>query len=892
MDPTGVARMDERSASFGDWVRRRRRALDLTQAGLAERVSCSQAAIKKIEAEERRPSRALAQRLAEHLGIPAPERAAFVHAARLAQALPPDGAALPASRPPLAGGPHEAAATPLVGRDAQIALVATALDQARRGAGQVLLVQGEAGIGKSRLLQEALLAAGSRGMPALRTNCYEIERAISYQPVVDLARQACDVLPDAGLRRLPPVLLAQVAELVPALARRVPGLPALAADFPEARQARLFQALAELFDAAADGRGLLAVVDNMQWADDASLRFLHRWARQLAARPVLLAWSFRDDEAEGDAGFAAVATGMRADAHVHQLLLPRLALADVQALLQAAGGVAAGQPGAAQRLLRESEGNPFFLWSILHAWSEAEALPAPERGTLPEDLRDSVRARLARVPPAGRGLLELAAVLGRRFHFETLLALGGVAEAEFLQVLELLVRRRLLRPEPGGSFYDFSHDKVREVVYADTSGARRVLLHRHVAERLAEQAGDDGHELHGHVAEHCERGEAWSEAVRYLSLAAGHSLKLFAIRDALQWFDRALALAGAHPGACTAAQRLALLERRGAARAEAGLVEGAVGDLQEVIDAARAAGEQERARDVLILLGMAWRRADRYENAIACLQEALAASRAGGDERHVADSLYHLGTVAWSNGRNDLALAYHQEAVDLAERLGLDDLVAVQAFHGRGEAAFAEAQPAAAVECFSRSLELARAIGDRSYESENLMMLGWACLRGLGIGADERALSYFDDALEIARAADFQWHLSPTLIGRAMALAGLERTSAAWADVQEALRGAEALGLVRYQIMARDVMGAFELEAGRAAPAAQHFERALVIAGSAGIRYWLLRVQAGLALARLRQRQAIDCAALAAARREALAHRELWQLPRVGQVLAEAGWSG
>lgn len=888
MDPTGGPRMDERGASFGDWVRRRRRALDLTQAGLADRVSCSQAAIKKIEAEERRPSRALAQRLAEHLGIPAPERAAFVHAARLAQALPQEGGI---DGPLPAQGPGEPAVPPLVGRDAQLAQVAAALEQARHAAGQVLLVQGEAGIGKSRLLQEALHAAGRRGFRALRTNCYEIERSISYQPVVDLARQACDLMPDAGVRRLPPVLLAQVAELVPALARRVPGLPPLSADFPEARQARLFQALVELFDAAAEGQGLLAVVDNVQWADDASMRFLHRWARQVATRPVLLAWSLRDDEPDGDSELAAAAASLRGDGHVHQLLLPRLALADVEALLQGAGGMAAAQPGAAERLLRESEGNPFFLWSILHAWSEAEALPQPECGTLPEDLRDSVRARLARVPPAGRGLLELAAVLGHRFHFEMLLALGGIPEPAFLQALDLLVRRRLLRQEPGGSFHDFSHDKVREVVYADTGSARRVLLHRQVAQRLAAQAGDDAHELHGHVAEHCERGEAWAEAVHYLSLAAGHSLKLFAIRESLQWFDRALALAEAHPGACSCAQRLALLERRGAARAEAGLVEGAVADLQRVIDAARAAGEPERARDVLILLGMAWRRADRYDDAIACLQEALAASRAVGDERHVADSLYHLGTVAWSNGRNDLAIAYHQEAVDLAERLGLGDLVAVQAFHGRGEAAFAEAHPAAAIECFSRSLELARAIGDRSYESENLMMLGWACLRGMGTGADERALASFDAALEIARVADFQWHLPPTLVGRAMALSVLGRTAAAWTDLREALRGAEALGLVRYQVMARDAMGALDLDAGRPAEAARHFERALVIAGSAGIRYWQLRVQAGLALAQLRQGHAIDSAALAAGRREALAHRELWQLPRVDQVLAEAGWS-
>ena len=201
-------------------------------------------------------------------------------------------------------------------------------------------------------------------------------------------------------------------------------------------------------------------------------------------------------------------------------------------------------------------------------------------------------------------------------------------------------------------------------------------------------------------------------------------------------------------------------------------MEGAVADFQRVIDAARALGEHEHARDVLIQLGMAYRRADAYEQAVSCLEEALTVSRATEDERHVADTLYHLGTVAWSNGRNDLAISYHQQAVDICERLQLTDLVAVQAFHGRGEAYFAHAEPAAAIASFSRSLALARGIDDKSYESENLMMIGWACTGHMGLADYPRALSHFDAALEIARAADLQWHLGPTLIGRAHARGG------------------------------------------------------------------------------------------------------------------------
>src|SRR6185503_8565037 len=137
-----------------------------------------------------------------------------------------------------------------------------------------------------------------------------------------------------------------------------------------------------------------------------------------------------------------------------------------------------------------------------------------------------------------------------------------------------------------------------------------------------------------------------------------------------------------------------LYARRGVARAQAGQTEGAVADIRRVIDAARARGDRESARDAVIQLGMTYRRADDYEQATQWLTQALAESRAMNDERHAADTLYHLGTVAWSDGRNREAIAFHQEAVAICERLGLVDLIAVQAYHGRGEAHNNNLEPA------------------------------------------------------------------------------------------------------------------------------------------------------------------------------------------------------
>ena len=311
-------------------------------------------------------------------------------------------------------------------------------------------------------------------------------------------------------------------------------------------------------------------------------------------------------------------------------------------------------------------------------------------------------------------------------------------------------------------------------------------------------------------------------------------------------------------------------------------------DLQLVIDAAHALGEHAHARDVLIQLGMAYRRADAYEQAVACLDEALTVSRATDDERHVADTLYHLGTVAWSNGRNDLAITYHQQAVDICERLALTDLIAVQAFHGRGEAHFANAEPAQAIVCFSRSLDLARGIGDKSYESENLMMIGWACTGHMGLADYPRALSNFDAALAIARAADLQWHLGPTLIGRSHVRVALGKFGEALADLNEALPGLETLGLVRYQIMAHDALGCLFLDLNLPGQASEHFERGLQLAYDAAIKYWVPRLQANLAIAQLRLGGPCDLSRLQEALQHSQDYREGWLASCCMEALAES----
>lgn len=868
--------MDERTNSFGYWLRRRRRALDLTQEELAQRVSCSRHAIRKIEADERRPSRPLAERLADKLAIPADERDAFLDAARAQHSVE----RLDVDREPVAPAEADAAeADPLVGRGNEYGLLLGLLAGLTTGTGHVVLIEGEPGIGKSRLMRELARYARSRGLRTLKTSCYEIERAMPYQPVIDLVTQALELASDAVLQKLAPVSLAEIAALVPAVAQRV-AVPALSSDFPEARQARLFRAIGQLFEALSEGRQLVAIVDDIHWADDASAQFLHYFARRAARRPLLVLLAYRDEELASDERLAGLVESLRREPHARHMPLARLRLADTEALVQ-------GDTELAARLHRETDGNPFFLSSMLHALQAGE-IAVHETGALPlpEALRAAVRARLAHVPPQARPTLDVAAVLGRRFDFDTLLAVTKDAEERLLHALETLARRRLLRETQGG-LYDFSHDKVREVVYDDIGAARRMLLHRAVGEALERGGEGEPHERDARLAEHYERARVWHKALHHMMRAAERSQRLFALRDALHWLDRAVALAEAHPRALRGRAPSDLYEQRGSVRAQAGQVDGAVADIQRVIQAAQKRGDRAKARDALIQLGMTYRRADDYPQAIACLTRALAESRAMNDERHAADTLYHLGTVSWSDGRNREATGYHEEAVAICERLGLTDLVAVQAYHGRGEAHFNSLEPRAAIACYERSLELARGIGDKSYESENLMMAAYAHTGTMGLADYAAAAANFEAALAIAQRADLQWHMGPILLGRDHVHACTGRYGKAFGGMTRTLAWLESVEHVRYQLIAHNFLSELLIDLGLNERAIEHAERALALGPAAGITFWRARIAANGAIARLRLDDLEVGPALERDAAHCREHRELFQMTRCLEGLAE-----
>jgi DNA-binding SARP family transcriptional activator len=814
------------------------------------------------------------------------------------------------ARPAPARGPTQPADAiytlnhpPFVGRAYEYSALTQALHAAQNGTGRVVLIEGEPGIGKSRLLQETLVYARSLEVLTLVTRCYQVEQAIPYQPVIDMLDQALNTVPVNRFLALPPVYLAELATLSPELRELAPDLPN-AADDMSARQARRLRALHQCLELLAGDRGLVLAVDDVHWADHATWQFIHHLASHITTLPMLLICTYRAEEVAANPELATFVDSMIRTPQATRLPLQRLSADDTDQFLDLLTGSSAANDQLGSWLHAETDGNPFFLVSILQSLVEQRLLSEDRpvwkidiqrfddsdgKLTLPDALRESVRVRLRRLPQPMRRVLEAAAVLGRRFDFATLEAVSGESGLALLEMIESLIQRQLLRETGDGEGYDFSHDKVREVVYSDLSSARRVLLHRAAAVALEQQSGNR-RELAASLAHHYELGQMWEKALYYLVDAADFSRDLFAVRESVQFYDRAITLANRLPNLTQSTTLLDLYMARGEVRALlGGQMQEAVADLKRVVEAARASGDEVRQRTAFIALGQVYRMADQLDDATEYLTAALELCRAHGDQYSLANVLHHLGTVAWSAGNNFHASLYHQEALELCARLGIENLVTVQALHGRAEAFIAAARPNQAISMFEDSLALARRIGNRRYEGENLQMIGWSTLGLAGTADYSRSRQALEESLEISRDSQLVWNSNITLcfLGWALACQGDYRQGLAL--IRQAIERLQADGLVRFLSMAYDFLGYIyqDLNLTQAALDAHTIGLNTALTGQVG--FWMPRLSANVAITRLRLGDLSAVGELEVAFAVAMEDYQRFHAVRALEALMEAG---
>lgn len=431
----------------------------------------------------------------------------------------------------------------------------------------MVLLEGELGIGKTRLATEFLAWAQVEGADVLQGQAFESGGQLPYRPMIEALRPRIERenAPDDLLSDL---WLAELTRLLPELCDRYPDLPAPTGDKSAARN-RLFEAVARLGQALAAQAPLVLFIDDVQWADAASLDVLHYLARRFAESktPALLLLTLRRGEKALRPTLAEWRTTIEHAVPLTHLLLGPLTAEDILCLLQAFGGEggkdeqrAANLECFGQWLFAETERQPFYLMETLKVLLERGALasrPNEEggwtidftavmehemvvRGFFPPSVREVICARLDRLPPNAFALLVAGAVLGQGITFEHLCQVADLTEHDGLSALDEVLQSHLLHEleREGGRLTDgryvFAHAKIRAVVYAEASEARRSIFHRRTLNVLqAEDTPAAALAYHALAAGLVEPAFRWS-------LAAGdEAIRVVAVRDAITFYEQA-----------------------------------------------------------------------------------------------------------------------------------------------------------------------------------------------------------------------------------------------------------------------------------------------------------------------------------------------------------------
>ena len=742
----------------------------------------------------------------------------------------------------------------LIGRIAEMAALQECLQQTASGQGGIVLLSGEAGIGKSRLVAELQRSAEALEFQFLGGQCFPTDRSCPYAPLLDLLRAFLAPLSSTEIatafgssaRALFPLLPEQVQHL-PEMA----SLPPLSSLDPEQKQRRLFATLADIFTKQASSRPVLLVVEDLHWSDESTLEFLLFFARKMAASRLLLLLTYRGEEVgQPLRSFLAQLDRERLR---QELALVRLTRTNTETMLQTIlPGTASPPAGMLDALYGLTEGNPFFLEEVLKALMIAEELVWVEDGWqwkrtdawhIPRSLQDAVELRLTHVSVGARRVLRLAAVAGRRFDFALLQQITQYNEASLLELMKEVIAAQLVIEESAEQF-TFRHALTQQAIAAGLLVRERRALHRTIAQTLEHlyAAALDAHLAD--LAYHCAEAELWSDAMEYAKRAAEQAQALYAPRASVEQWTRVM-YAAQHLGQMVSST---CYRARGQDYEILGDFEQAKTDYERALHAARQTQDGRLEWQSILDLGFLWTGRD-YKRAGAYFQQAVDLARHLGDTGLQAQSLNQQGNWLLNTRQITEALATNQEALALFEAQH-DQSGMAETFDLLGTVYNLGGDSLNAVLMYGRAIELLRAVGNRSVLCSCLTMRAtcaspWSgytcCTVNWSFAACERDVA---EALHLAREMEWAAVEAFAEIYFGGILASFGQLSAGLAHGQQGLRLATEINHQQWIAGAHDALGRIYLSLLAPDQALSHAEIGLKVARELGSAIWIAELVA------------------------------------------------
>ncbi len=742
-----------------------------------------------------------------------------------------------------------------VGREPQLATLKLALMEAQQGLGQIVLLAGEAGIGKSRLVAEVKAEAVQQGFRLLQGICFEPDRFLPYAPLLDLLRNFREVHPPTTSATAFTPFAAEFSKLLPELDMILPDGSSTPPLDPEPEKRRLFHTFTQFF--LQQPPPILMLIEDIHWSDDTSLEFLRSFARRITPQPLLLVLTYRPDESHlALQHFLADLDRSRLGT---ELTLDRLSASDVEQMI---GGIFdQARPIRAEfvaSLHALTDGNPFFVEEILkalivsgevfYAGHEWQRKPLHVL-RMPRTVQAAVQQRVQKLSAAASNVLTLAAMMGRRFDVGLLPLLTGQTEDALLPLLKELIGAQLVVEESADHFA-FRHALTRQAIVTSLLARERQRIHRVIGttmeQRYAAPAQRDAHLAD--LAYHFYEAGAWPQALEYTRRAGEKAQRFYAPRAAAEQFSRAVHAARQIAEQGDTQKLLCELYRsRGQAYETLGDFELAQADFEQVMEFARMVGDRHAEWQSLIDLGFLWA-SRNYLITGDFFRQALALAQSMDDPHTLGHSLNRLGNWLANVGQPHASWQHHETALAIFESLD-DPQGFAQTLDLLGTANYMAGDLVQGTVHYLHAVELFRVQGDRSGLASSLANLAMRASIDTvaAAGTLEEAVRDGEQAIQISH--DIGWRsneaLSQCMLAQALSQQG--NFAQALQVGHTALALADEIEHRLWMIYARATVGTIYTLLLDGAAARCMLEEALQMAQILGSPTWLALASACLA---------------------------------------------
>lgn len=684
---------------------------------------------------------------------------------------------------------HRLAYGRLIGREQEFAFIKETWSQAVGGGGgvHVLAISGEPGVGKTPLLLELRALVEVSGGYALAGECYA-EGNLPYAPAAEIVRSALQ----QNVVELPELALADLATLAPDLRTRYPDLPVSPLLDPAAEQQRLFESFVALCFALARRAPLLLAVEDVQWADGGTLFLVSHLARRArsARMPILVVLTYREEELTGACCLPDVLLELHRDRLAARLKLSRLDREKTRRVLAAMFQQEVA-PEFLESIYRETEGNLFFIEELCKALIEGGQvyrtnshwhMPGIESVQLPQSIRATIEARVAKLPEKAQEILLLAAVIGREFDFETLQLASGEDENSLVDALELAERAQLVEEARGRGreSFIFAHGLIPACLKESVSGLRRRRLHRRVAAAIQALKPED----HPALARHFLEAGDEPQACKHFAEAGRQAAAVFANQDAAYAFTQALELTPEGE-----AERFELLVWRARVYDVMARRPQQLADIQAMLAIAEARGDDGQRFESLIALADYFL-ATEHMHSRQPAEKALAIARAMNDPVSEAQALRRLGYEARFRRELSQSREMLEAAAERFRSAGMPREAAI-CLHELTLALIDQGQLSRALETVEEAIRLSQQAGDRRQEAIGRRRIAIVLLDE---GRFAEALPHVEQALALHRQLGDRAEESHALNVRGTIYSWLGRKDEAESDLRESLAIGREIG--------------------------------------------------------------------------------------------------